>query len=203
MIIYGNKATKTGHQHLFNSKCSHCGTKGDMEMYTFSRYFHIFWIPFFPYKKEAVTQCGHCKKVMTKKEFSADLLSDYEEMKINAKTPYWQFIGLALFAFLIFAVVNSIREDNKRDLAYLSAPKKGDIYEIHTAGEGYTLYKVSEVKTDSVYVIFNKFQSDKKSGLTQPKMNDAGSFIEEDYLPIAKKDLLKMKDKGEIEAVRR
>ncbi|MGG9962884.1 zinc-ribbon domain-containing protein [Ferruginibacter sp. SUN106] len=203
MIIYGNKATKTGHQSLFNSKCSHCGTKGSLEMYTFSRYFHIFWIPVFPYRKEAVTQCNHCKQVLKKKEFSADLLSDYEEMKVNTKTPYWQFIGLLLFIFLIIAVVNSIREDNKRDIAYLTTPKTGDIYEIYTVGEGYTLYKVSDVKTDSVYVIFNKYQSNKKSGLNQSKMTEAGSFIEEEYLPIAKKDLLKMKDKGEIEGVRR
>ena len=188
---------------MFNAKCSHCGTKGSLEMFTFSRYFHIFWIPFFPYKKDAITQCNHCKQVLHKKEFSSELLSDYEEMKVNAKTPYWQFIGLVLFVVLVIAVVNSIREDNKKDIAWLSAPEKGDVYEIHTTDGTYTLYKVSEVTNDSVYVIFNKFQSTKRSGLTKSKMNEADSYIEEDYLAIAKKDLLKMKDKDEIEAVRR
>jgi zinc-ribbon family len=203
MIIYGHKATKTGHQSLFGTKCSNCNTKDSIEMYTFSRYFHIFWIPIFPYRKEAVTQCNHCKQVLNKKQFSADLLSLYDEMKMNIKTPYWQFIGIGLFAVLIIAITFSIKEDNKRDTAYLMAPKVGDIYEIKIAYKNYTLYKVSEVAADSVYVLFNKFESNKRTGLNQAKMNMPESFTEDEWLPIAKKDLLLMKEKGEIEEVRR
>ncbi len=203
MIVYGNKATKTGHQNLFGTKCSHCGTKDSLEMYTFSRYFHLFWIPVFPYKKEAVTQCNHCKQVLNKKEFHSELLSQYEEMKATAKTPYWQYIGLLIFGGLILLLVNSIREDDKRDKAYLAAPKAGDIYEIKTTDGAYTLYKVSQVTTDSVYVLFNQFQSNKQSGLSQEKMTAASSFIQEDPMPIAKKDLAAMKEKGEIQGVNR
>jgi hypothetical protein len=172
-------------------------------MYTFSRYFHIFWIPVFPYKKEAITQCNHCKQILNKKEFSSDLLSQYEEMKANIKKPYWQYIGAVLFAVLIISVIASIREDNKKDIAFLNAPEKGDIYQIRTTDGQYTLYKVSEVKTDSVYVLFNEFQTNKQSGLRQSTMNAASSFITEDYLPIAKKYLLIMKEKGEIQGVNR
>jgi zinc-ribbon family len=203
MIISGNRATKTGHQSLFGTKCNSCGTKDSLEMYTFSRYFHIFWIPVFPYKKEAITQCNHCKQILNKKEFSSDLLSQYEEMKANIKKPYWQYIGAVLFAVLIISVIASIREDNKKDIAFLNAPEKGDIYQIRTTDGQYTLYKVSEVKTDSVYVLFNEFQTNKQSGLRQSTMNAASSFITEDYLPIAKKDLLVMKEKGEIQGVNR
>jgi hypothetical protein len=203
MIIYGNKATKTGHQSLFGAKCSNCNTRDSLEMYTFSRYFHLFWIPVFPYRKEALTQCNHCKQVLNKKEFSADLLGQYEEMKMNIKTPYWQFIGAGLLAALIISISFSIKEDNKRDAAYLTAPKVGDVYEIKIAYKSYTLYKVSEVTADSVYVLFNKFESNKRTGLNQAKMNMPESFIEDEWLPIAKKDLLLMKEKGEIEEVRR
>ena len=203
MIIIGYKATKTGHQHLFNSKCSHCAVKGEMEMNTFSRYFHVFWIPFCPYQKDAVTQCNHCKQVLHKKQFSAELESEYAQMKVNAKKTYWQFTGLGLFILFIMIVIYSVKEDNKRDLLYLTTPQKEDIYEIHTAEGNYTLYKVSKVTADSVYVIFNKFESDKITGLTQSKMNESDSYNEDDYLPIAKKDLLQMKDKGEIRAVKR
>ena len=203
MIIYGNKATKTGHQSLFGTKCSNCDTKDSLEMYTFSRYFHIFWIPVFPYKKEAVTQCNNCKQILNKKEFSSALLSQYEEMKVSSKTPYWQYIGLAVFGVLIFSIVYSIREDDKRDKAYLAAPKTGDIYEIKTIDGAYTLYKVSEVTADSVYVLFNQYQSNKQSGLSESKMTAASSFIQEDPMPIAKKDLAAMKEKGEIQGVNR
>jgi hypothetical protein len=203
MIIYGHKATKTGHQSLFGTKCSNCNTNNSLEMYSFSRYFHIFWIPVFPYRKEALTQCNNCKQVLHKKEFSSDLLSQYDEMKTNIKTPYWQFIGAGLLAALIIVITFSIKEDNKRDTAYLTAPKEGDIYEIKIAYKNYTLYKVSKVTPDSVYVLFNKFESNKRTGLNQAKMNMSESFIEDELLPIAKKDLLLMKEKGEIEEVRR
>lgn len=203
MIVYGNKATKTGHQNLFGTKCSHCGTRDSLEMYTFSRYFHLFWIPVFPYKKEAVTQCNHCKQVLNKKEFPSELLSQYEEMKTTAKTPYWQYIGLLIFGGLILLLVFSIQEDDKRDKAYLAAPKAGDIYEIKTTDGAYTLYKVSQVTADSVYVLFNQFQSNKISGLRKSEMTATSSFIQEDPMPIAKKDLATMKEKGEIQGVKR
>jgi zinc-ribbon family len=203
MMIYGHKATKTGHHSLFGTKCSSCGTKDEMEMYTFSRYFHLFWIPVFPYRKEAVTQCNHCKQVLNKKQFSADLLSQYEEMKMNIKTPYWQFIGAGLLAVLIIAITFSVKEDNKRDMAYLAAPKAGDIYEIKLNSSSYTLYKVLDVTPDSVYVLFNKFETTRQSGLNKAEMNEPGSFSEEEGMAIAKKTLLSLKEKGEIESVRR
>ena len=203
MIIIGYKATETGHQHLLNIKCSNCGTKGSIEMKTFSNYFLVFLIPFCPYKKDASTQCSHCKQALYETQFSSELLSEYEAMKANAKKAYWQFSGLALFVMFIITVIYSLREDNKRDILWLSAPKKGDIYEIREKDATYTLYKVNEVTTDSVYVLFNKFQSDRQSGLTQSKMNEADSYITDDYLPIAKKDLLKMREEGEIQTVRR
>ena len=203
MLIYGNRATKTGHQDLFGIKCPHCQTKDSLEMYAFSRYAHVFWIPFFPYKKEAVTQCNHCKQVLHKKEFTAELLEKYEEMKPNLKKTYWQFIGLVLFIALIGSIIYSNSQDDKRDNAYLTAPKTGDVYEVKLADGEYTLYKVSEVMDDSVYVLLNQYQTNKKTGLAKKEIQSNSSYLTDGYLPIAKKQLLAMKAKGEITGVNR
>ncbi len=203
MLIYGNRATKTGHQNLFGVKCQHCQTKDALEIYTFSRYAHLFWIPLFAYKKEAVTQCNHCKQVLNKKDFSADILSSYAEMKANIKTPWWQFIGLGLIGVLVALAINDSAENDKRDKALLAAPKAGDIYEIKLAAAEYTLYKVIEVTNDSVYVLVNQYQTNKQSGLNKSEITKPASFIEDGYLPFAKKDLTAMKEKGEITGVRR
>jgi hypothetical protein len=203
MIIVGSKETNIVHESLFNSKCSNCGSKGKMEMDIFSRYFHVFWIPVCPYQKYGVTRCNQCQQVLHQSQFSAVLLSEYKQMKVNAKKAYWQFTGAGLFILLMIAVFYSIKEDNKRDIMYLKVPQKDDIYEVYKADGNYTLYKVSEVTADSVYIILNKFESDKSIGLTQSKMNETDSYITGEYLPIAKKDLLKMKDKNEIKRVRR
>jgi hypothetical protein len=203
MIVYGHRATKTGHQSLFGVKCGHCEAKDSLEMYTFSRYAHIFWIPLFPYKKEAVTQCNHCKEILSKKEFSSDLLAKYEEMKLNIKTPYWQFIGLAAIALLVTLGIYTGIQDDKRDKAFLNAPKPGDIYEIKTKGGQYTLFKVAEVKKDSVYVMFNQFETNKKSGLSSKEFIQEDSYVQDEYMPFSKSDLLKMKESGEIQGVKR
>ncbi len=203
MLIYGNRATKTGHQSLFGIKCPHCQTKDSLEMYTFSRYAHLFWIPMFPYKKEAVTQCNHCKQVLNKKEFTSDLMQQYEEMQANTKKPLWQFAGLGVFGGLIALGVYTAAQDDKKDITYLSAPKTGDVYEIKLGYREYTLYKVSDVLADSVYVMPNQFQTNKQSGLSKTEITKASSFIQDEYIPIAKKDLAAMKEKGEIISVNR
>ncbi len=203
MVIFGHRATKTGHQSLFGTTCQHCGTKNTLEMYTFSRYFHVFWIPCFPYRKEAVTQCNHCKQVLHKKEFSADLLQSYEEMKANTKTPYWQFIGAVLFSVLIISVVLSIQEDNKKDNLYLGNPAVGDVYEIRTPTNQYTLYKVSKIVNDSIYVAINEYETNKLSGLEKAEMNSPSSFIEDELISLSIKQLTSMKGDGTIHRVRR
>lgn len=203
MIVYGHRATKTGHQSLFGVKCPHCEAKDSLEMYTFSRYAHIFWIPLFPYKKEAVTQCNHCKQILSKKEFTSGIQAKYEEMKLNIKTPYWQFIGLAAIAFIVILGVYTGIQDDKRDKAFLNAPKAGDIYEIRTTGGQYTLYKVAEVKKDTVYVMFNEFETNKKSGLSGKEFVLEDNYLKDGYQPFSKSDLLKMKESGEIQAVNR
>jgi zinc-ribbon family len=203
MLIYGNRAIKTGYQSLFGTKCSHCGTKDSLEMYTFSRYFHIFWIPMFPYKKEATTQCSHCKQILQKKEFDSSLLLQYEEMKLNARKAYWQFIGSGLLVFLIFAVATSIKEDNKNDISYLSAPKVDDIYEVELDDGAYSLYKIKEVTSDSIFVIRNKFQTNKLTALAKGEFLKEDSFLEDEYLSFSKKALLPMKTSGTIVHVKR
>lgn len=203
MLIYGNRATKTGHQSLFGVKCPNCQTRDSLEMYSFSRYVHLFWIPLFPYKKEAVTQCNHCKQVLHKKEFSSELQSKFEEMKGSIKTPYWQFAGLLLIGVLVAVGINDAAEDNKKDKDYLTSPKTGDIYQIRTEDGNYTLYKVAEVKNDSVYVMVNQYQTNKITGLTKKEITAPTSYSEDELLPLSKTELLQMKEKRKILGVKR
>jgi hypothetical protein len=200
MIIYGARSTKTGHHDLFGTKCSHCGNANTLELYTFSRYAHIFWIPLFPFKKDAVTQCNHCKQILSKKEFNAELLDKYNEVKANTKTPYWQFAGLVLIALGIVAGVYGEAQNNKEDNSFLTAPKSGDVYQVKTFGGNYTLYKVASVTPDSVYVMPNQYEVNKISGLRKSDMTDPANFItdESELLAFSIKDLAKKKEAGEI-----
>lgn len=129
-MIVGYNTITTGTQELFNTKCSNCGKKGAMRMFTFSNYFHIFLIPFCPYQKDGATHCSNCNQKLYNTQFSEELLHEYYQMKTDAKKAYWQFTGLVLFIIFIIAAICSIREDNKRDVLRLPTPQSGNIYEV-------------------------------------------------------------------------
>lgn len=61
----------------------------------------------------------------------------------------------------------------------------------------YTLFKVENVAGDTVFIIVNEFETNKVTGLVDLKNKGDEAFIQ-DPLPILKKDLKSMLEKGEI-----
>ncbi|MDB5200650.1 MAG: zinc-ribbon protein [Ferruginibacter sp.] len=201
MIIYGTKAKELAHQTLFE-KCPTCGTQNSVEMHVFQKYAHIFWIPFFPIGKTAVSQCEHCKQVLKPKEMPASLKSEYENMKLQHKTPLWMFSGLAAIVVLIGLAMYNGKQTDERNAKWILAPQAGDIYEVKTPDKQYTLYKVDEVQGDSAYFRVNMYESNKLSGLADLKRKgDAG--YSEDVYGVSKKDLKEMLEKKEIVGIER
>ena len=201
MIIYGSKANHIATE-LTQGKCDSCGTQGSVYLSVFHKYAHIFWIPFFPIGKTAVSQCQHCKKVSKLNEFSSATRMDYDNLKSQRKTPLWMFSGLALVAIFIVFTSYESSVNAKRNAARILAPMEGDIFEIKTEDNQYTLYKVARVEQDSVLIRFNEYQTNKSTGLIDLKRKGDASFSELMF-PIAKKELKTMLEKGEIMDIER
>nr|MBI1229818.1 zinc-ribbon domain-containing protein [Cytophagales bacterium] len=201
MIVFGSKATELITE-IIPSKCANCGTEHNMQMTVFQKYGHIFWIPFIPMGKTAVTQCSHCKQVLEKKEFTRDLRFSYDAIRSKTKIPIWTYSGLGLFAaFIVLGAISSNQRD-ERNTNFISEPQVGDVYEIKIEYKQYTLYKVGNISGDTVFVLAHQFETNKKSGLRELKRKgDAGFF--EDLLPIHKAELKEMLDNGEIMEVER
>ena len=73
-------------------------------------------------------------------------------------------------------------------------PQSGDIFQIKTKDNQYTLYKVDEVQGDSVFVKANNYETNSASGLDDLKKKE----YSEDILGFTKTELKQMLDKGEI-----
>jgi zinc-ribbon family len=86
MIIYGSKAKQLAKEALID-QCPNCKTQSSVELYIFQKYAHVFWIPFFPLAKTAVTQCTNCKQVLKQKEMPSTFQMSYENLKHQTKTP--------------------------------------------------------------------------------------------------------------------
>ena len=166
-------------------------------MHVFQKYAHVFWIPFFPMGKTGVSQCDHCKQVLKLKEMPASLTASYDNLKSQTKTPIWMFSGLALVAVLItIGVINDKKKDEKNAQLILT-PQSGDIFEIKTKDNQYTLYKIDQIQGDSVFVRVNNYETNKATGIDDLKKKGDNAYSEE-VLGLSKSELKVMLDKGEI-----
>ena len=193
MIIYGSRNKELAKEHLVD-KCSNCGTQNSIDLLVFQKYAHVFWIPFFPMGKTAVSQCDHCKQVLKLKEMPSPLRTAYENLKAQTKTPIWTFTGLALVAVLVTIGIISDKKNDKKNAQLILSPQTGDIFEIKTKDSQYTLYKVNQVQGDSVFVHASTFEVNKVTGLDDLKKKEFSS----DVYGFTKSELKEMLNKGEI-----
>lgn len=181
MIVYGWKATSIGAAHPMD-KCEHCGQQNGMEMHVFQKYFHVFWIPFFPIGKTGVSQCNHCKQVLKPNEMKGNTKLNYENLKQTSKSPLWVWSGGAVIAaFVIFAMSQSGRwaKEKAERVAHL---KPNDIIEMKLNTGKYTIFKVDQVIGDTVYLFQNQYEADRHSGIRdlkrKPYYDTADAFLQ-------------------------
>jgi hypothetical protein len=199
MIIYGTKAKQLKQETLFSEKCASCEKQNVVDMFIIQRWFHVFWIPFFPIGKVGVSQCSHCKNMLKEKEMTPQLRMAAANLKSQSKTPLFTFIGLALLIVLISFTVVENQKDNARDAALVKQPRPGDVYEIRTTDGKYTMYKVAKVNKDTAFVYISLFESNKSTGLNQLLEKE----FTEDFYAFTVKELIDMQAKGEIMDVNR
>lgn len=201
MIIYGSKATSISSE-ISTDKCPSCDTAKSVQITIFQKYAHIFWIPTFPIGKTGVSVCSHCKQVLEKKEFTRSLNDNYETLKIKSKTPIWTFAGLMVIATLIIAITINGQQNDEENRKLIASPQKGDIYEIKLDYKQYTLYKVNDIRGDTVFILMNQFETNKISGLTELKDKGESNFIQEP-IPMLKSELTAMLERGDIMDIER
>src|SRR5687767_980352 len=131
MIVFGTRVKLLGTKPTTET-CNNCGTQHSVQLSIFQKYAHVFWIPFFPLGKIAVSECNHCKQALRTNEFPPSTRLAYDNLKRESKTPLWMFSGLALVAvFVIFTSYES-KQNHKKNAALIEAPAKGDLFEVKT-----------------------------------------------------------------------
>ncbi|ULQ55204.1 hypothetical protein KJS94_11180 [Flavihumibacter rivuli] len=193
MIIYGTRSTELA-KEVLTDKCQNCGTQNCIDMHVFQKYAHIFWIPFFPMGKIGLSQCDHCKQVLKVKEMPASLKASYDNLKAQTKAPIWMFSGLAVVAVLIMTSVVSDKKKDERNAKLILSPQVGDIFEVKTRNNNYTLYRVDQVKGDSVFIQASTYEVNRLKGLKDVRLKEYSS----DVYGFSKIELKEMFSKGEI-----
>ncbi len=196
MIIYGTNSKQLAKETLFE-KCPNCGAQHSVELFVFQKYAHVFWIPFFPLNKYGATQCNQCKQVLNKTKWPSYWQAQYDTLKAQTHTPIWTFVGVALIGVLITWIIIDDKRNEERNARLILSPEKGDILEIKTSEDQYTLYKIDKVEGDSVFLLINSYETNMPSGLDDLKRKGENAYSEF-ILPVLKSELRNMLGKGEI-----
>lgn len=196
MIIYGSKNKELA-KEIVTDKCENCGKQNSIDLHLFQKYAHVFWIPFFPTGKTGVSQCDHCKQVLKLKEMPASIRLNYDNLKAQTKTPIWMYSGLGVVFFFITVIIFSGIENDKKNKQLILTPQHGDIFEIKTKDNQYTLYKIAEVQSDSVFVRVNNYETNKATGLGELKSKGEETYSD-GVFGFSKAELKVMLNKGEI-----
>ena len=200
MIIYGSRSSHIKSVQLQNETCSHCNTQGSVLLSTHARYTHIFWIPLFSLGRTSVSQCQHCKQVLELKQMPAQIRAHHERTLTETRLPLWQFTGLALLLVFIAFSVYADRAKQEEQARFLKNPEAGDVYEYKTKEGHYTLFKINEVRNDTVIVRFNDYEVDRISGLHQINMDQ--NYSDSTY-SLTKAELTEMFAAGNIADINR
>lgn len=166
MIVYGTRAKLIRSEYVAG-QCPNCGTNNSIYMSVFQRYAHIFWIPFFPVGKTGVSVCAHCKQTLNSKIMPADPRFSYDNLAMQSQTPIWSYSGLGIVALIVMGVTANQKHTSKKINEYVMAPKAGDVLHVKLKDTVFTLFKISRVEKDSVYILMANYQSDQEEDLDE------------------------------------
>jgi hypothetical protein len=164
MIVYGSKATLLKSEFI-SEPCPNCNNNNSIQMSVYQRYAHIFWIPFFPIGKMGVSACSNCRQVLKDKNMPASLKLSCQNLKSQTRTPVWNFAGLGIVAVIAVSVMVNDNQTKKKVSRLILTPKPGDVLHIKEKDTSYTLYKLTRVTKDSVYLVLCKYESDQENDL--------------------------------------
>jgi antitoxin component YwqK of YwqJK toxin-antitoxin module len=124
MIVYGTGEVKhrSSHTAIIKSKCPECG-EPEVTFHFFKKYFHLFWIPVFPYQSRQLAFCEKCHAGY-QESIPSSLHSDLERARSYASFPWQAFSGLVILAVVISSI--TYFSDGKTTHYYPSKKKQSE-----------------------------------------------------------------------------
>lgn len=105
-IIHGKNKTFIDIFEPLFYKCPNCQEENTTQVFIYSVYHHVFWIPIFPGNKEVTAKCFNCGSTRTKDRFGPKLTDHLNENIKKYKHPIitWSFtilLGLIILAMIL------------------------------------------------------------------------------------------------------
>lgn len=103
-IIYKVKKATIGIDEMM-IKCPSCETDSFADVMITSNYYHMFFIPMFPFEKEANIICQQCGMRRYEVPFNARTFKNYQEVKQKFRHPWYTYFFCIVMALVILITV--------------------------------------------------------------------------------------------------
>lgn len=164
MIFFGSRSSllKTG--TLTNVSCPNCDNLTTMNYSIFGEYAHLYWIPLFPLARKNAVECNACKRIFKVGELPEAIIKKFRHARQGVKAPIWNYSGLAVLAFGLSYGAWASNANDVNNIEYIKSPQTHDVYSITGSEDNYySSMKVTEVSEDSVFVLMNDYETDRRS----------------------------------------
>ena len=99
-IYYGVKKATIGLDELMRH-CPSCEADSFADVMISSNYFHIYFVPLFPFEKEASCICQQCGLKSYDVPFNERTFKDYNEIKNRYRHPWYTYFFVGLMGLTI------------------------------------------------------------------------------------------------------
>lgn len=169
MVFYGTNSSNIKTGKIRNVSCPNCEKNTEMNYTIFGKYFHLYWIPFFPIGRVNIIECNNCKATYDLKDVDATIINKFqqEQDRNPTKTPIKLFSGLFLIVAIGIGIYGYDLQEDNNSANYAKNPKVGDVYfyEIPDMKGHYTTMKLSKITKDSIFCMGNNMEIDLKSDI--------------------------------------
>ncbi len=214
MIIFGSRGkTIAGPDRQGGPVCGYCG-KDRHATYGTIQYVHVFFIPVFPFSRQPVMQCLHCRKMLVGDEIDQPARGEIARQVFTPLQTATTFIGTILVALWVLLVfVQDCGSASKR-ADYLRNPAAGDYYVVRasafgTAPEakiGYAIMQVAAISGQKVqlhlgqarYADTTRARSALRAGETE-----LSGYFDPAPIELPVDELQSLRSKGSIAAIER
>ena len=179
-------ASKLIHTDKIHGNCPYCQKDNSLIVEVYLNYWAYKSFSIIPIGKIFKISCNNCFNNISINTLDDNAKRSLSLLKKDVKTPLWSYMWLFILIILVFCSVLFIQYNKNRKAEWINNPMKGDVYEIREAKNTYTLFKVVDVKRDTLYMIVNDFTTDKISGIddlfTKPYGRDTVLYSKDDIL---------------------
>jgi hypothetical protein len=196
MIFYGTRSSNIKNGELRNVTCPHCQTNVSMNYSVYSKYAHIYWIPFFPIGKTNIIECRSCKASYDLATVDQSIKEKFkkEQEQNPAKTPLTHYSLLMGIGVLMILGTISVFKDSSDTEEFAKNPKVGDVFYEALSNGHFSTSKITKITKDSILVLQNNKESVEKKNVSTQSAEEANFTMEWGF---SKKKYTELATKGD------